>query len=131
MAVLLEELAGDREHSHLHLQAGHRVHVVGVLTAYPVFKRFGVLSLAGQHLIVDFDLVDFDFNFLECHLYHALGELRIIAEVSDFPIGLKTSACCCLYLKARFLRTAGGLDVNLYKKSILERRRFLEERKKL
>ena len=124
-AVFLEELASNAEHS---LRVGHKVHVVGVLSTFPLFQRFGILSLDGERLIVDFDLVNFDFSFLECHLYHALGELRLISEVSNFPMDVVTSASC-MYLKVRFVRSAGGLDVKLYKRSVLERRKFLEERK--
>jgi hypothetical protein len=135
-AILLEELnsSGCGSRTKLALKTGHRVHVVGVLSDFPLFKRFGILELDGQRLMVDFDLVDFNFRLLECNLYHVLGELQDLGEqVSGSPplaAAAEKCALSCLYLKVRFVRAAGGLDVKLYKLSILARRKFLEERKK-
>lgn len=124
--VFLDELSGSCSDPPF-IHEGCNVHVVGVLCAFPTCRTFGVLALDGHRLDVDFDLVDLTVSLAECHLFHVLGELRDIREIETVSSDeLRISGTHSgLYLKARFVRAAVGLDVKLYKLSILERRNFL------
>ena len=123
--ILFKEL-DDVEQSR-NLSDGLRIHVTGVLTEFPVYKRYGILSLHGKELLADFTEVDLSFKFITGYLYHALGELRMVSDDFDFPVELKSTSK--QFIKVRFMRSAIGMDLTLYEKSTLARRKFLEERK--
>ena len=132
-ATFLDEICGGErgQHPEPAIEVGHKVHVVGVLSDFPCFQRFGVLHLDGRRLLVDFDLVAFDFQLLDYSLYHALGELRPIGEIPNIPTSVQSSSTCGMhmYLKVRFVRAAAGMDIKLYKLSVIQQRKFLKERK--
>ena len=127
--LLLEELCASPP------AALSRVRVLGELGVFPVHRLFGVLALEGAALLVDFALVG---GALQEHsLLHVLGELRPRGELPPLPDELRGGGgagagavveSCALYLKARFVRSAAGLDIQLYKRSELLRRSFLKDR---
>ena len=126
--LLLEELCASPP------AALSRVRVLGELGVFPVHRLFGVLALEGAALLVDFALVG---GALQEHsLLHVLGELRPRGELPPLPDELRGGGgagagaveSCALYLKARFVRSAVGLDIQLYKRAELLRRSFLKDR---
>jgi hypothetical protein len=130
--LLLEELCASPP------AALSRVRVLGELGVFPVHRLFGVLALEGAAVLVDFALVG---GALQEHsLLHVLGELRPRGELPPLPDELRGGGgagagagagaveSCALYLKARFVRSAVGLDIQLYKRAELLRRSFLKDR---